>query len=136
MTLAPPDRPRRALVVANPISGRGRGARIATELVSAFERRGVAAQLLLTRARGDAQGLLHAAGPADLVVAIGGDGTLSEVLQGLPERATPVGVLPSGTANVLAQALRLPRSPERALDVFLGGRTQELDVARVGERFA
>ncbi len=131
--LAPP---RRALVVANPIAGRGHAARLAEELRQAFERRGVAAEVLLTRARGDAPRLIDAAGPADLVVAVGGDGTLSEVLQGLPERTTPVGLLPSGTANVLAHALGLPARVDLALETFLRGRTQALDVARVGARLA
>jgi YegS/Rv2252/BmrU family lipid kinase len=128
--------PRRALLVANPISGRGRGERLAGELARGFERRGVAAEVLLTRARGDAPRLLREAGPADLVVAVGGDGTLSEVLQGLCERTTPVGLLPCGTANVLAHALKVPGHPERALAGFLDGRIQALDVARAGERYA
>jgi diacylglycerol kinase (ATP) len=131
-----PVPPRRALVVANPVSGRGRGARTGEELVRGFERSGVRAELLLTRARGDVQRLLRAAGPAELVVAIGGDGTLSEVLHGLADPATPVGLLPMGTANVLAHALGLPRAPEHALASFLQGRTRALDVARVGDRYS
>lgn len=127
---------RRVLVLANPVSGRGRGERAARALLAAFERRGVRAELLATRARGEATQLLRAAGPADLVVAVGGDGTLSEVLLGLPEPRTPVGLLPCGTANVLARCLGLPTDPERAAETFLCGRVQELDVARVGERYA
>lgn len=127
---------RRAIVVANPISGRGRGARAAEELARGFTRRGIEVELLFTRARGDAPRLLASARPADLVIAVGGDGTLSEVLLGLHARATPVGLLPCGTANVLARALRLPRDPERALEVYLRGRTQGIDVARVGARLA
>ena len=129
-------RPRRALVVANPVSGRGRGRLVAQELAQGFEREGVAVELLLTSARGDAPRLLGAAGPADLVVAVGGDGTLGEVMLGLDGRATTVGLMPCGTANVLAHALGLPREPERALAAFLRGRTREVDVARVGSRLA
>lgn len=131
-----PAPPRRALVVANPISGRGRGARAAEALARELRARGVAVELLLTRGRGDAAHLLRGAAGADLVVAVGGDGTLSEVLLGLPERSTPVGLLPCGTANVLAHALELPGDPARAAEVFLRGRTRGLDVARVGERYA
>jgi diacylglycerol kinase (ATP) len=128
--------PRRALLVVNPISGRGRGERLAGEMARGLEHRGVAAEVLLTRARGDAQRLLREAGPADLVVAVGGDGTLGEVLQGLPSPATPVGILPCGTANVLAHALSLPDDPEGALEGILGGRIQSLDVGRIGERYS
>lgn len=136
MTNAEREPPRRVLVVANPISGRGRGLVAAEELARGFAHHGATAEILRTSARGDAPRLLAAAGPADLVVAIGGDGTLSEVLAGLPDPRTPVGLLPMGTANVLAHALGLPADPERALAVFLAGRLQELDVARVGERLA
>jgi YegS/Rv2252/BmrU family lipid kinase len=135
MTQAPAP-PRRVLVVVNPISGRGRAARAAEELVRGFEQRGVATETLLTTARGEVPRLLAAAGPADLVVAVGGDGTLSEVLLGLDEPTTPVGLLPSGTANVLARALALPMRPAQALEVLLRMHTQGLDVARVGSRCA
>lgn len=131
---APP--PRRALVIANPISGRGRGVRAAEALVRAFARHAVPAELQLTRARGEATRLVASAAPGDLVVAVGGDGTLSEVLLGLRAPATPVGLLPSGTANVLAHELCLPDEPEAAVEAFLRGRTQSLDVARVGARLA
>jgi len=131
---APP--PRRVLLVANPISGRGRGLAAAETLARGFAERGTSAEVLRTAARGDAPRLLAAAGPADLVIAIGGDGTLSEVLSGLTDPRTPVGLLPMGTANVLAHALGLPRDPGAALELFLAGRVRELDVARVGARLA
>lgn len=136
MTNAEREPPRRVLVVANPISGRGRGLAAAEALARGFARHGAAAEILRTSARGDAPRLLARAGPADLVIAIGGDGTLSEVLAGLSDPRTPVGLLPLGTANVLAHALGLSADPERALGYFLAGRLQELDVARVGARLA
>jgi YegS/Rv2252/BmrU family lipid kinase len=131
-----PLSPRRILVVANPISGRGRGQRAGTELAAALARHGVEVELLMTDARGHAPRLLAEARAADLVVAVGGDGTLSEVLQGLPSAATPVGLLPCGTANVLAHALRLPCDPEGAARAFVRARVRPLDVARVGGRYA
>jgi diacylglycerol kinase (ATP) len=136
MTNAEREPPRRVLIVANPISGRGRGLAAAEELARGFARAGSSAEILRTSARGDAPRLLAAAGPADLVVAIGGDGTLSEVLAGLDDPSTPVGLFPMGTANVLAHALRLPHDPEAALRLFLSGTRRELDVARVGNRLA
>jgi diacylglycerol kinase (ATP) len=129
-----PTPPRRALVVANPISGRGRGARAGEELVRALEQRGVAAELLLTSARGDVGRLLGEAGAAQLVVAVGGDGTLSEVLAALPDPRPTVGLLPRGTANVLGRVLRLPERIDEAAEAFARGRTRALDVARVGRR--
>ncbi len=122
----------RVLLVVNPICGRGRAAGAARELREEFARHGVAAELLTTSYRGHAAELLASAGRADLVVAVGGDGTLSEVFQALPEADVPVGLFPRGTANMLARFLRLPRDAPGAVEVFLSGRERWIDVARAG----
>jgi YegS/Rv2252/BmrU family lipid kinase len=56
---------------------------------------------------------------ADVVLACGGDGTINEVINGLAQSQVPLGILPGGTANILARELRLPLSPVRAARQFL-----------------
>lgn len=70
----------------------------------------------------------------DLVVAVGGDGTVSEVLEGLVNREVPIAILPLGTGNVMSLDLGLPRDVDSALEMIAGGRTTRLDVARVNDR--
>jgi len=55
-----------------------------------------------------------AANGADLVLACGGDGTINEVINGLASSHIPLGVLPGGTANILAREVGLPLDPVRA----------------------
>jgi YegS/Rv2252/BmrU family lipid kinase len=62
-----------------------------------------------------------------LVIAAGGDGTVNEVLNGLSKDAT-LGILPLGTANVLARELGLPRNPEQACRRILQGNRSRIDV--------
>ncbi len=128
---------RRVVVVANPVSGRGQGAKAASELVAALEERGVRVELILTSRRGDAVGRLRELGTEfDLAVSVGGDGTLREVLEGLVDPETPVGILPFGTANVLAIELGIPRDVHHALEILARGKQRSIDVARVNGRLS
>jgi diacylglycerol kinase family enzyme len=132
----PPPPPRRLLLICNPISGGGRGRVLGPALAAALQARGCAAECHHTTAAGDAAARARAAGsePWDALVAIGGDGTVNEVLNGMPDPSRPLGVLPVGTANVLACELRLPRGVDAAADVLAAGATRALAIGRCGER--
>ncbi|MBT8199165.1 MAG: YegS/Rv2252/BmrU family lipid kinase, partial [Acidimicrobiia bacterium] len=70
---------------------------------------------------------------ADLVLAMGGDGTVRAVLEGLLSTGVPLGVIPSGTGNLLAGNLSLPLAVEEALKVALSGHKRSLDVGVVND---
>ncbi len=127
----------RALILANPIAGNGRGARLAQELARALAARGTACDVFHTRGRGDAAQRVRALETGiDLVVSVGGDGTLREVFEGLEGRDLPVAVLPLGTANVLSLDLELPRQVERCVEVIAGGALQSIDLAQVNGKLS
>ena len=79
-----------------------------------------------------------------LLIVVGGDGTINDVVNGLgnagfPEDVT-LALLPAGTGNDLAATLAIPENPGEAEDVIRQNRVRSLDVARVssdgvGERF-
>lgn len=124
----------RALVIANPIAGRARADRFLHRLERGLRDHGVAATLAVTTQVGDARE--HAASQAaehDVVVVVGGDGTLNEVLNGLAVDR-PVAICPQGTGNVLAKELRLPRRLDAFCAMVAAGREKPLDVASVGGR--
>jgi YegS/Rv2252/BmrU family lipid kinase len=119
-------------VVANPTAGRGQAGKAARELAAGLDRLGVAAQVHLTRGRGDGRTRVRCLEPGtDLVVAVGGDGTLREVFDGLVDPETPVAMLPMGTANVVGLDLGLPRDVDGLLETIRGRRVQRIDVADV-----
>ena len=123
----PPMRDR-IRIIANPISGKGRGVRTAREVTELLRARGCAAELVETRQAGDARRLAAEAGGFAAVVAVGGDGTVNEVLNGLPP-GPAIGMIPSGTANVLAKELRLPRGARGLARVLADGREIRWDLA-------
>lgn len=126
----------RALVVINPIAGRGRSrdpgasGALAREVLG---RHGYAADVVMTTAPGDA----HAAAArardegADLVVAWGGDGTVNEVGSALAFSSTTLAIVPAGSGNGLARDLGLPLNPAGALDIAGGGRAFCIDAGEL-----
>jgi len=121
---------RRALLVVNPVSGRGRALRAAEEFLRRYREGGGTVEEMRTAASGDAGRFAAGAGARgiDAVVACGGVGTVNEVLNGLDGSGLPVGILATGTANVLARDLGIPFGPADAARVVLGGRTRTLDI--------
>ncbi len=73
----------------------------------------------------------------DVVIAVGGDGTVNEVTNGLADVSAPkarLAVVPAGTVNVLARELGLPFQVKQACDVIAGGKTVSLDLGRANGR--
>ena len=106
---------------------------------------GVVARLLETREPGHAERLAAAAADLghDRVVAVGGDGTIQEVINGLLSAGVgsnggppALGIVPGGSGNDLARSLALPRAPLEALAVALGATMRPLDVGRAAHNGA
>ena len=127
----------KAEIIYNPAAGGGRRAAIGATVERGLARRGLDTHLHSTEHPGDAATLACAfAGTADIVVAVGGDGTVNEIANGLACSTTLLGIVPAGTVNVLALELGLPFRVERACDVIARGRTRALDLGRAnGRRF-
>ena len=120
------------LVVVNPAAGRGRVGRLAPRLLEAFRGR---VRVVYTEGPGHAAGLVREA-PEERVVAVGGDGTVHEVLKGLrPDQA--LGVVPVGSGNDFARMLGVHRlAPEEALNRALSAPARRVDLGLVnGEPF-
>lgn len=94
-------------------------------------------ELRLTEAAGDATRLAReaVAEKADIVIAAGGDGTINEVVQGLAETETALGVLPFGTMNVWSREMGIPLDDAGAREVLLHGKTRRIDVGKMNDRY-
>lgn len=73
----------------------------------------------------------------DLIIAVGGDGTLNEVVNGIVKSGinTPVTVLPAGTVNDFANYLSIPNDVDGICDMFTNGRVVNIDVCKANDRY-
>ncbi len=74
----------------------------------------------------------------DLLVGAGGDGTINEVVNGVAplEKRPKLAVIPAGTTNDFARALKIPRDDlVEAAKVILRGKTQRMDIGRAGKQY-
>lgn len=94
-----------------------------------------------TSRRGHATRLAHGAARsgADVVIALGGDGTHNEVANGLVGTSAALGTLPGGSTNVFARSLHLPNDPVEATDHLLlaldQGRIERIDLGSANGRY-
>ena len=68
---------------------------------------------------------------AEVVVAVGGDGAVLQVVNALAGGDAALGIVPKGTGNLLAGNLGLPTSIDKAIDVLVGGRRRRIDLGQV-----
>lgn len=115
------------VVILNPVAGRG--ARSWPLYETQIHKHG--AQILATKRAGEARELALSAieAGAELLVAAGGDGTLSEVAGAIIESKQPVrlGVFPIGTGNDFARTLGVWGNPQKAIDAVFDGHSRRVD---------
>lgn len=128
---------RRIAVLVNPSSGRGRGAAAADSAVARLEALGAEVQVFAGESVEDTRRMAAeavATAPAALVV-VGGDGTLSSVLDAVVDSGVPIALVPAGTGNDLARALGLPYEASgaaaAAAELAVNGRPRAIDVGEV-----
>jgi YegS/Rv2252/BmrU family lipid kinase len=127
------------LFIVNPIAGSGRAHRLVPRIEAWLAQEGIEARILETREAGHAERLAAAASDLghDRVIAVGGDGTIQEVLNGLLSSGAgtdggppAMGLIPSGRGNDLARSVNLPIDPMACLPVAVGDTTHPFDVGR------
>lgn len=127
----------RTFVILNPNSGKGRGRRLEPRIREVF--RSQDAEFGLTTRPGDEERLAAEAigRGVERIVAVGGDGTTSNIGHAIVESGKPValGLVPGGTGCDLARSLDIPQNDlQRCAEIVGAGRTRPIDVGKVADR--
>lgn len=124
------------LVIVNPASAGGRTAREWPALAHALATHFGAFECSFTQSAGEGRviALREAAKERRFIIACGGDGTISEVANGILEAGAmdvELGILPSGTGGDFRRTLQIPSRASDAARILKRGRTRTIDVGRV-----
>ncbi len=128
--------PLKSVIIVNPRSGTSEKGRIVRLALSELLQAGISVETCYTERPGHATELAAAAAAngADIVIAMGGDGTVNEVARGLCNTSSTLGIIPVGSGNGLARHLMIPLEPARAISIITEGRTQQCDYCTVNNR--
>src|SRR4051812_5301241 len=123
---------RRAVVIYNPVArGLARRQGSLQRTIGALARQDIKAELVPTTGPGSASAQVRKQIDAgcDLVLVAGGDGTINEAANGMLHTGVPLGILPGGTANVLAREMGMSMHPDRVASQL---RTMKLRTIAIG----
>ncbi|MBD2848480.1 diacylglycerol kinase family lipid kinase [Paenibacillus sp. IB182496] len=128
---------KQAMIIVNPSSGKANALEYVNSVSEVLEAAGYRVKVEETAEPLDATRYCIAAceGRYETVVSIGGDGTLHETINGLVDREhrPRLGVVPLGTVNDFARALRIPLDPDEAIAALNSPHTRRVDLGRLNE---
>ncbi|MBP3371234.1 MAG: diacylglycerol kinase family lipid kinase [Clostridia bacterium] len=126
------------LLIMNPQSGTKRANKYLPQIIDVFQTGGYYCEVRMTQKSGDARDFVKQSGSdAALIVCIGGDGTLNEVIDGLMMIGYdgPLGYIPAGSTNDFGSSLKLSKDPLQAARDIMWGEEKTLDICTFNDRY-
>lgn len=126
---------KRVRFIINPCSGQGKNQPLARRISRKFHPKHCEYDIYLTKGRGDATLLAQEAAEEgyDVVVAVGGDGTVSEVGRALINTSTALAIIPRGSGNGFARSLKIPSQVDAALKILTRGHMLNIDTMTIND---
>ncbi|KHE72074.1 diacylglycerol kinase family protein [Halobacillus sp. BBL2006] len=130
---------KRAMVIVNPSSGKEEALDYVDEIQSILEDKEYKVEIAQTEKELDATKFCQDActNEFDLVVSLGGDGTLNETINGMVDQShrPKLGIIPLGTVNDFARALQIPLEPKEAIQSLRSDRSKKVDIGKFNDRY-
>ncbi len=127
------ERMKKIIFIVNPISGTQSKELILSLLDEKIDKTKYTWEVAYTQRAGHAVEIAAQAANAkvDVVVAVGGDGTINETARSLVHTDTALGIIPCGSGNGLARHLHIPMEPERSLEILNEGFQCTIDYGKI-----
>jgi len=127
---------KRYLLIVNPEAGSGKTMKVLPQIENILRTKKIEYEFHFTQEPMHATELVKEIGNKfDVIVAIGGDGTINEVINGVPDLKIPFGMIPIGTGNDFARSCSIPyNSIEEAIQILLNHDVKNIDVGEVNGR--
>ncbi|MEQ9412981.1 MAG: YegS/Rv2252/BmrU family lipid kinase, partial [Cyclobacteriaceae bacterium] len=128
----------KVLFIINKYSGTGYSPALEGKILAQCEKKNLECTIEFTREPRHATTLARMAADNQfkMVFAVGGDGTMNEVAQGLLHSSVAMGILPKGSGNGLARHLRIPFSMDNALELLDMKKTIEIDTISINDHLS
>ena len=122
------DDKEKVLIIINPVSGTGKQKSVLKAIDRGIDRINLDYKVAETQYAGHATEIARQATNEgyDIVVAVGGDGTVNEVASGLVDTQTKMGIIPCGSGNGLARSLKIPITPTKAVKLLNENRMKRI----------
>lgn len=127
---------KKCVIIMNPESGKKHKITTYEEFYDILRKHGYETEIILTKAKGDAEKIIQGIDKnTDLVISGGGDGTLNEIVAGNLQRAKPLVIapLPLGSTNDVGNMYGLNHSVYENLEIILKGKAKKVDVCFIND---
>jgi len=123
--------------IINPISGTGKQKDILRKIEQIIDEEIYSCQLHFTERKNHATAIAQelSKSSSDIIVAVGGDGTVNEISKALVNTESVMGIIPTGSGNGLARHLKIPRNIKKALKLINDGNMCRIDTCSANDHF-
>lgn len=121
------------IFIVNPVAGKNSGKKAIMIIEEVMGNRGLNYNIKITNQPGDAKEWAKEAidTSVDVIIAVGGDGTVNEVFNGMINSNKTLGIVPAGTGNDFARTLNLPLDIKAAIEFIIEGNYTHVDAGKI-----
>jgi len=128
---------RKALIIVNPVAGKGTSLAVRDRLAEALDRHGIEHETVISAYAGEVEVIAREVDTSRFneVISLGGDGTLGEIINGIVGKPLNLGIVPTGTGNDFIRCLDKDYTIEKAIDKIVSGRVKMTNLGHVNQGF-